>query len=108
MEARGEPIHGQIAVAQVTVNRVNSGDFGDDVCEVVYSPRQFSWTLEKRRKITDKKAWQDSIEIAKAVLTNSIPLTKMSALYFHTRQVNPKWNKHKKIEKVIGNHIFYL
>jgi spore germination cell wall hydrolase CwlJ-like protein len=105
-EARGEPLHGQVAVAQVTVNRLRHGNYGNSICAVVYKPSQFSWTQAKH-KIVDHKAWENSVLIARALLTNSLPVSKFSALYFHTRQVNPKWNKHKQIEKVIGNHIFY-
>jgi spore germination cell wall hydrolase CwlJ-like protein len=106
-EARGEPLHGQVAVAQVTINRLRHGKYGNSICDVVYKPRQFSWTQIPQR-IHDSKAWENSMLVARAALTNSLPASKLSALYFHTRQVNPKWNKHKQIEKVIGNHIFYL
>lgn len=107
-EARGEPLHGQVAVAQVTVNRLRAGNYGTSICAVVYKPKQFSWTQIKQPKISDTKAWESSVIVARAVLTNSLPASKFSALYFHTRQVNPRWNKHKQIEKVIGNHVFYL
>ena len=105
-EARGEPLHGQVAVAQVTINRLRAGNYGNSICAVVYKPKQFSWTQTKH-KIVDSKAWESSVIVSRAILTNSLPVSKFSALYFHTRQVNPTWNKHKQIEKVIGNHIFY-
>jgi len=107
MEARGESIQGQIAVAQVTLNRVRSGKFQGSVCGVVYAHKQFSWTNKKTSQIKDSKAWQVSNEIARAVLTNSVPLPAFKALYFHTRQVNPRWNRNKQIVARIGNHIFY-
>jgi spore germination cell wall hydrolase CwlJ-like protein len=105
-EARGEPLHGQVAVAQVTINRLRAGNYGNSICAVVYKPKQFSWTATKH-KIVDSKAWESSVIVSRAILTNSLPVSKFSALYFHTRQVNPKWNKNKQIEQVIGNHIFY-
>jgi len=105
-EARGEPLHGQVAVAQVTINRLHTGKYGNSICDVVYKPRQFSWTQIPQR-IHDSKAWETSMLIASAALTNSLPASKLSALYFHTRQVDPAWNKNKQIEQVIGNHIFY-
>ena len=107
MEARGEPIQGQIAVAQVTLNRVQSGKFQKSVCAVVYAHKQFSWTAKKTTQIKDSKAWQISNDIARAVLTNSVPLPAFKALYFHTRQVNPRWNRDKRVVAKIGNHIFY-
>lgn len=106
-EARGEPLEGQVAVAQVTVNRVESGGFQSSVCNAVYANRQFSWTLDKSKKIKDRKAWEASIAVAKAVLTKSIYLPDFKALYFHTKQVKPRWNRNKRIVAVIGNHIFY-
>lgn len=106
-EARGEPLEGQVAVAQVTVNRVESGGFQSSVCNAVYANRQFSWTLDKSKKIKDRKAWEASITVAKAVLTKSIHLPDFKALYFHTKQVKPRWNRGKRIVAVIGNHIFY-
>lgn len=106
-EARGESLEGQIAVAQVTVNRVHSSKFQNTVCGVVYAHRQFSWTLDKRKKVKDSKAWQASLSIARAVLTQSVKLPNFEALYFHTHQVRPRWNRDKRIVAVIGNHIFY-
>jgi N-acetylmuramoyl-L-alanine amidase len=106
-EARGEPLEGQIAVAQVTLNRVASKQFHSTVCGVVYAHKQFSWTLDKGRKIRDRKAWSDAVDLAAAVLTKSIPLPHFPALYFHTPQVNPRWNRGKRVVARIGNHIFY-
>ena len=106
-EARGEPLEGQIAVAQVTMNRVANGAFNKTVCGVVYADSQFSWTLDKRRRVTDTKAWEASVDIAAAVLTKSVRLPKFDALYFHTKQVKPRWNRNKRVVAVIGNHIFY-
>jgi len=106
-EARGEPLEGQVAVAQVTLNRVASGNFQNTICGVVYAERQFSWTLDKRLKVTDVKAWEASVDIAAAVLTKSVPLPNFKALYFHTKQVKPRWNRNKRVVAVIGNHIFY-
>jgi spore germination cell wall hydrolase CwlJ-like protein len=104
-EARGESLHGQIAVAQVTLNRVASGKFQRNICSVVYAPKQFSWTIGPRKKIKDTKAWEASVAVATAVLTKSIHLPDFKALYFHTKQVNPGWNR--SVLAVIGNHIFY-
>lgn len=106
-EARGEPLEGQIAVAQVTINRVKDSRFGNTVCSVVYAPRQFSWTLDRKARVRDLKAWEHSLQIARAVLTQSTPIANFSALYFHTKQVRPRWKHGKRVVAVIGNHIFY-
>lgn len=106
-EARGEGLAGKIAVAQVTLNRVRSGLFQPTVCAVVYAPSQFSWTLDKRKRVQDQRAWEASVSIARAVLTQAVRLPDFPALYFHTRQVNPRWNRNKQVVARIGNHIFY-
>lgn len=106
-EARGEGLSGQIAVAQVTVNRVRNPKFQNTVCAVVYAHRQFSWTLDKTKRVRDTKAWAASVAVAKAVLTQSIQLPDFTATHFHTKQVKPYWAKHKRVVAVINNHIFY-
>ena len=106
-EARGESIKGQIAVAQVTVNRVQSGKFQSSICGAVYADRQFSWTLDKSKTVKDRKAWEAAVVIATAVLTKSIHLPDFSALYFHTKQIKPRWSRAKRVVAQIGNHIFY-
>lgn len=105
-EARGEPIEGQIAVAQVTINRVHSGEFQSSICKAVYADKQFSWTA-KPATVKDRKAWSTAMIIATAVLTKSIHLPDFKALYFHTKQVRPKWSRTKRVVAQIGNHIFY-
>lgn len=106
-EARGEGLQGQIAVAQVTLNRVASGKFQSSVCKTVYANKQFSWTNSGTKRVKDAKAWQDAVVVARAVLTQSIHLPDFKALYFHTRQVRPAWAKTKRVVAVINNHIFY-
>lgn len=106
-EARGEGLAGKVAVAQVTVNRVKSRQFQSTICGVVYAPSQFSWTLDKKKRVRDQRAWQASVQIARAVLTHAVRLPDFPALYFHTPQVNPRWNRGKTVVARIGNHIFY-
>jgi spore germination cell wall hydrolase CwlJ-like protein len=105
-EARGEPLRGQVAVAQVTLNRLNNGSFGNSICEVVYAKKQFSWTL-KPNKILDEQAWEVAVKIAKAVLDNTMHIPELTALYFHATYVKPRWAKQKQKVTTIGKHIFY-
>jgi spore germination cell wall hydrolase CwlJ-like protein len=106
-EARGEPFHGQVAVALVTTNRLAAGVFGNTICSVVYAHRQFSWTLDKNKKVTDDKAWAAAVKIAKAVLSKQVYEPKFTAIYFHATTVKPKWAKTKTVMAKIGKHIFY-
>jgi spore germination cell wall hydrolase CwlJ-like protein len=115
-EAASEPFEGKVAVAQVTLNRMQSGKFPDSVCGVVYQKNvfyervvcQFSWYCEGNHKVkaVHKPMWRESEEVAKKVLLEGFRLPSLQkALYYHADYVNPGWN-HPKIEK-IGRHIFY-
>jgi spore germination cell wall hydrolase CwlJ-like protein len=115
-EAASEPFEGKVAVAQVTMNRVESGRFGKDVCGVVYQKNvfyekvicQFSWVCETTHKIRPihTPLWRESEEVAKKVLLENFRLPGMKdAIYYHADYVNPGWKK-PKIDK-IGRHIFY-
>jgi len=106
-EARGEPMHGKIAVAQVTLNRVtHRTEFQSSICGVVYAKHQFSWTNE-RHKEPRGEAWREAKELAKAVLDGSVHIPQFKALYFHNLTVQPRWRKTKELVARIGNHIFY-
>lgn len=109
-EAGGENAEGKVAVAQVTLNRVHSGKFGNSVCSVVYSHAQFSWTLTKPKALPfkDKVVYNESVVVAKKVLLEGYTLPSLTkATYYHNFTVNPSWNKNMKKVAVIGHHIFY-
>ena len=106
-EARGEPMHGKIAVAQVTLNRVtHRTEFQSSICGVVYAKHQFSWTMESHREPRGE-AWREAQAIAKAVIVGTAHLPNFKALYFHNLTVKPRWNQTKELVARIGNHIFY-
>ncbi len=115
-EAGYEPFEGKVAVAQVTMNRVQTGKFGKDVCGVVYQKNvimervvcQFSWACDAvhRNRPINKEAYNESYEVAKKVLLEGFRLSVLKdALYYHATYVNPRW----PLEKIgqIGQHIFY-
>lgn len=104
-EARGEPKAGKLAVAKVTLNRVNSPNFANNICDVVYQKHQFSWTKNHKRKIVDNSAWRESLELARHAIDTKLTYLNLPALYFHNATVSPKWGK-KRVAK-IGNHYFY-
>jgi len=106
-EARGEPMRGKIAVAQVTLNRVtHRTEFEANICGVVYAKHQFSWTMERHREPRGP-AWREAQALAKAVVLGTAHLPNFNALYFHNLTVNPSWNRTKELVARIGNHIFY-
>lgn len=115
-EAGHEPFEGKAAVAQVTINRADSGKFPRDICKVVYQKNivydkvlcQFSWYCEGKAGIKPKNkvAYEQSMEAAKKVLLEGFRLPSLeNAMYYHADYVNPKWNK-ERVAK-IGAHIFY-
>lgn len=109
-ESRAESYLGRLAVAQVTINRLHAGRWGNSICDVVMSPRQFSWTIDSWQKWTrpEGRLWDESEMIAKEVLRDGVRLVYLrEALYFHADYVNPKWKKQKERVIQIGAHIFY-
>ena len=114
-EAGYEPFEGKVAVAQVTMNRVASPDFPNDVCGVVYQKTtatrtvcQFSWYCDSKHRTrpVGQTAYDESYEVAKKVLLENFRLDVLkTALYYHADYVNPQW----RLEKIgkIGQHIFY-
>ena len=107
-EARGERVEGQIAVAHVTINRVNHREWKKSICEVVYQPKQFSWThLIKDPTPKEKKAWEQAKVIARDVMIGNTQDPTKGAVYYHANWVNPTWANYMDLSKVIGNHLFY-
>ena len=115
-EAGGEPFEGKVAVAQVTINRAESGQFPSDICQVVYQKNvvyekvlcQFSWycASPSAKKPMNGPVYTESMEVAKKVLLEGFRLPSVKdALYFHGDYINPGW-KRERVAKV-GRHIFY-
>ena len=115
-EAASEPFEGKVAVAQVTMNRLATGRFGDSVCGVIYQKNvfyervicQFSWVCESTHKTRPihQPLWAESELVAKKVLLENFRLPGMKeALFYHATYVSPGW-KREKIQ-TIGQHIFY-
>ncbi len=116
-EARGEPIAGQHAVAEVTLNRVDSQRFPRTVCDVVYEKRwdrkrkryvgAFSWTELDSTARPEGIAWQRAVAAAETVYDNELAPTVHGALFYHANSIEPQWAKTKKEVAKIGRHIFY-
>jgi len=109
-EAGTEDTAGKYAVAQVTINRVKAGYWGKNICAVVYSPDQFSWTSDKELITAklDSANWHESHAIAQAVLGQGFRVkTLKTALFYHADYTNPSWNDNQKAVAKIGRHVFY-
>jgi len=112
-EARGEDIYGQLAVAQVVMNRVESHRYPNDTCDVVTQRKQFSYLDNCDIKcavqnVREQEAWQVSQSVAKAFLQGH--RVGLNATHYHTTEVQPYWSTHPSMRhiKTIGNHVFYL
>ena len=126
-EARGEPLMGRIAVAQVIVNRVKSAAYPDSICKVVYQNArwrnrcQFSFACDGvSDRPREKGAWRDARMLAGEIMRAQektvaphIPQIGLlapglrTATHYHADYVMPRWGRVKKKVGLIGRHIFY-
>jgi len=121
-EAKNQPMAGQIAVAQVVMNRVNDSRYPDNVCDVVkqgltykngkvvLGKCQFSWYCDGKKDDVNMKSekWRNSIRYASMVLTNRITLdVTEGATHYHATYVRPAWARTKTKTVRINRHIFY-
>lgn len=115
-EARGEPLNGQYAVAEVTINRLRSPFFPKTICGVVHDTRwdplrrrftaHFSWTQEETSDPWGPH-WQQAMDVATAVMNEVHMPIVPDALYYHSDSVQPYWANPKRSVARIGSHIFY-
>jgi hypothetical protein len=114
-ESRSEPIRGQMAVAQVVINRVFSGFYPNDVCGVVYQNAerhlscQFTFACDGKRKlITEHGAWARANRIAKETLNGQIYVPEVAkSTHYHAIYVHPNWVHEMKKMVRYGIHNFY-
>ena len=109
-EARSEDIASQIAVAEVTMNRVESKYYPNTVCGVVKQKDQFSWYWDsKSDKPYEKKAFEISLDIAERMLSERdyYIVVGKDATHYHASYVSPYWSKKLERLKKVGTHIFY-
>jgi spore germination cell wall hydrolase CwlJ-like protein len=112
-EARSEPVIGQLAVIEVTMNRVESGRYPDTVCEVVWQNKQFSWTHDgvhddpTRMSYLDQIAWENSQAIVEGYINGEVDITSSGATMYHANYVFPYWTSSYELVAIVGTHIFY-
>ena len=126
-EAKNQSLVGQIATAQVVMNRVEDNRFPNTICEVVkqgptrpswedpekeYPIKhrcQFSWYCDGKPDVPkNEKAWRKAQDVAFLVYYNKIQLdVTEGATHYHATYVRPAWAKTKKRTTRIEKHIFY-
>jgi spore germination cell wall hydrolase CwlJ-like protein len=106
-ESKGEPLSGQLAVAQVILNRAKSGRFPSDVCAVVKQRGQFGFVRGGQIPSINENvaAWRTAVAVARVALADAWDSPAEEALYFNTPGRAPA----SGIRRVaaIGNHVFY-
>ena len=108
-ESRGEPLNGQLAVAQVVINRAESSTFPSSYCGVVYQRSQFSFVRggSMPRISRSSTAWQNAKAIARIAHEGHWDSEARDSLYFHATYVRPSWSYRKTRRAAINTHIFY-
>jgi hypothetical protein len=114
-ESRSESERGQIAVAQVVINRVFSGYYPEDVCETVYQNAerhlacQFTFACEgKKLVVNDFDSWARATRIARGMLDGKLWLNEVGkATHYHAYWVRPRWVSEMRTLQKIGVHTFY-
>jgi spore germination cell wall hydrolase CwlJ-like protein len=121
-EAKNQSFIGQVAVAQVVMNRVKDNRYPNNVCDVVkqgltykWKPSlpiknrcQFSWYCDGLSdEPKDDLAWEKSLMVAHGVLSGYTENVAEDALWYHAHYVNPDWASSKRFVVRINDHIFY-
>ena len=114
-EARGEAVRGQIAVAQVVLNRAFSGKYPDTVCGVVYQNKhrhlacQFTFACDNNADVVkEPDMWDRAKKIAKAMLDGQLWLPEVAkSTHYHAYWVRPSWVSEMKKMYKFGVHTFY-
>ena len=108
-EARNQSVAGQLAVAQVTLNRVRDPRYGNNVCDVVYEHMQFSWYWDGKSDVPlEIKAWERAYLIASAALDGSGHAELEDVTHYHAVYTRPFWHAYMVKVAEIDDHIFYM
>ncbi len=114
-EARNQPYRGQVAVAQVVMNRVFSGIYPRDVCGVIYQNAhrhlacQFTFACDgKPDVITERRSWYRAERIARKTLDGKLYVQAVgTATHYHATYVHPYWVREMRRYAREGIHLFY-
>lgn len=106
-ESNGEPLAGQLAVAEVIINRSRSGRFPSSICGVVRQRGQFSFVRGGHIPAPPRNGgWRQAVGVTHVALQDLADSSAARALFFHARRVSPGWRNLTRVATV-GNHVFY-
>ena len=103
-ESRGEPLEGQLAVAQSIINRVESGRYASSICGVINQHGQFSFN--RARTPATGNDWRTAQGVARIAADDMWHEIAPRAVSFHAARLSPAWRDKTRIAQ-IGNHVFY-
>ncbi len=113
-EARGEPFEGQMAVAQVVMNRVADPRYPGGICAVVFQNAdrrhrcQFSFACDgKSDRPRDRRAWQSALRLARLIHAGPLRDLTAASTHYHADYVAPYWAGQLDRTVKIGRHQFY-
>jgi spore germination cell wall hydrolase CwlJ-like protein len=106
LEAANQTLWGQLAVAQVIVNRMKSSTYPKSACAVVEQPRQFA-DQDAAPDDQSGKSWKAAVAIARIAQDGRVAQVVPGALFFHAAYVSPGWSQSRERLAQIGDHIFY-
>ena len=106
-EARGEPIEGQMAVADVIMERTEDPRYPGNVCDVVFQSRQFSFVENNETPAPSGPAWSNAKNLSQSILLGEVPLPGLGATHYHAAYVSPYWVSGADLVAEIGGHLFY-
>jgi hypothetical protein len=113
-EARGESVRGIFAVAEVILNRVDSSNYPDTVCDVIYQGTgrkfecQFSYSCDGLKEtISEPRAYEKVGKVARLMLDGAPRRLTEGATHYHTKSVRPSWSEVYERTATIGYHHFY-
>lgn len=106
-EAKSESLEGQLAVAEVILNRTRSGRFPKTICGVVMQPGQFSFVRGGSMPAIPRASrdWREAVAISHIAQNDLWESSVSNALFFHARHVSPRWRLSRVAS--LGNHVFY-
>jgi hypothetical protein len=108
-EARSESLEGQLAVAEVILNRAASGIYPSTICGVVTQPAQFSFIRNGQFPVPDRNSegWRKALAIADIAQKGLADAIAPNVLWYHATYVAPSWGRRLTRVAQIGTHIFY-
>jgi len=106
-EARGSSLEDRIATGLVVLNRMESENFPDTVCDVVWERSQFSWTNDGRSDIPHNlEAYEAALLLASFIISGAYPDFTYGATHYHTAEIRPYWSDGSLAKVRIGAHVY--